>query len=194
MTMRGVKERGPISGAVFSLNNRGLGLSSGKLRQVDDGEAVLISFDEDVLIESAAIVAGNGTCGGFYQVGDHAPLAVYRVDADIDAKDQSGLLSDIGVVEKGQTLRLDSSPHFGTESPGQWLLRSLTVSRLNKQASAESTKTLSRNVHAASFRVLSELIFSVLQEATMETKKFSGAGSCTGTMKIVYASQKPRAQ
>ena len=54
------------------------------------------------------------------------------VDADIDAKDQSGLLSDIGVLKKGQTLRLDSSPHFGTESPGQWRLGSLTVRRLNR--------------------------------------------------------------
>lgn len=132
MTMRGVKGDDPISGAVFSLNNRGLGLSSGNFKQVDDGEALLISFDKDVIVESAAIVAGNGICGGFYRVGDHAPLAIYCVDADIDAKDQSGLLSDIGVLRKGQTLRLDSSPHFGTESPGQWRLGSLTVRRLNR--------------------------------------------------------------
>lgn len=132
MTIRCVNEQGSISGAVFSSNERGLGVSSGKFRQVDNGEALLISFDEDVIVESAAIVAGNGTCGGFYRVGDHAPLAIYCVDADIDAKDQSGLLSDIGVLKKGQTLRLDSSPHFGTESPGQWRLGALTVRRLKK--------------------------------------------------------------
>lgn len=132
MTVRGVKQSSSISNAVFSLNNRGLGLSSGMFKQVDDGEALLISFDEDVLIESAGIVAGNGNCGGFYCVSDHAPLAIYCVDADIDAKDQSGLLSDIGVLKKGQPLRLDSSPHFGTESPGQWRLGSLTVRRLNR--------------------------------------------------------------
>jgi len=130
MTMRGVVGNSAASGAVFNSNERGLGVSSGKFRQVDNGEALLISFDEDVIVESAAIVAGNGTCGGFYRVGDHAPLAIYCVDADIDAKDQSGLLSDIGVLKKGQALRLDSSPHFGTESPGQWRLGALTVRRL----------------------------------------------------------------
>jgi hypothetical protein len=119
-----------VSDGVFTSNERGLGISSGKAKQVDNGEALLISFDEDVVVESAAIVAGNGTCGGFYQVGEHAPLAIYCVDADIDAKDQSGLLSDIGVLQTGQTLRLDSVPHFGTESPGQWRLGSLTVRRL----------------------------------------------------------------
>ncbi len=130
MTIQGVLKNGVVSEGVFTSNERGLGISSGKAKQVDNGEALLISFDEDVVVESAAIVAGNGTCGGFYQVGEHAPLAIYCVDADIDAKDQSGLLSDIGVLQTGQTLRLDSSPHFGTESPGQWRLGSLTVRRL----------------------------------------------------------------
>jgi arylsulfatase A len=132
VTMRGVVGDDPNSSAVFNSNERGLGVSAGKVKQVDSGEALLISFDEDVIVESAAIVAGNGTCGGFYRVGDHAPLAIYCVDADIDAKDQSGLLSDIGVLKKGQTLRLDSSPHFGTESPGQWRLGSLTVRRVKE--------------------------------------------------------------
>ncbi len=132
MTMRGVTGDRPISGAVFSLNERGVGLSSGKFKQIDNGEALLITFDEDVIVESAAIVAGNGICGGYYRVGNHAPLAIYCVDADIDAKDQSGLLSDIGVLKKGQTLRLDSSPHFGTESPGQWRLGALAVRRLKE--------------------------------------------------------------
>lgn len=130
MTIRCANENGLIPGAVFTSNERGLGVSPGNFKQVDNGEALLISFDEDVIVESAAIVAGNGICGGFYRVGNHAPLAIYCVDADIDAKDQSGLLSDIGVLKKGQTLRLDSSPHFGTESPGQWRLGALTVRRL----------------------------------------------------------------
>ena len=130
MTIQGVLKNGAVSDGVFTSNERGLGVSSGKVKQVDNGEALLISFDEDVVVESAAIVAGNGTCGGFYRVGEHAPLAIYCVDADIDAKDQSGLLSDIGVLQTGQTLRLDSSPHFETESPGQWRLGGLTVRRL----------------------------------------------------------------
>ncbi len=130
MTIKGVRAGEPLKDATFAPNERGLGLSSGEFNQVDDGEALLISFDRDVLVESAAIVAGNGLCGGFYQVGDHAPLAIYCVDADNDAKDQHGILSDIGVLKKGQTLRLDSSPHYGVEPPGQWRLGALTVQTL----------------------------------------------------------------
>jgi hypothetical protein len=88
---------------------------------------LLIHFDRDVIVESAAIVAGNGVCGGYYKVGEHAPLAIYCIDGDIDANDQSGILSDIGVVKAGQTLRLDSSAHFGVETPGRWRLASLTI-------------------------------------------------------------------
>ena len=111
----------------FDVNPRGLGIAGGRFGQVDDSEAILVRFDRDVIVESAWIVAGNGQCGGFYQVGDLAPLAIYCVDADIDAQDQSGILSDIGVLKKGQTLRLDSSPHFGVETPGQWRLANITL-------------------------------------------------------------------
>lgn len=109
------------------VNARGLGVGGGELEQVDAGEALLIEFDRDVVVESCAIVAGNGQCGGFYRVGDRAPLAIYCVDADIDSKDQSGILSDIGVLRAGQTLRLDSSPHFGSESAGRWRLGAVTI-------------------------------------------------------------------
>lgn len=111
----------------FVVNARGLGLDSGEFEQVDDGEALVISFDQDVIVESVSIVAGNGVCGGFYRVGQNSPLAIYCIDADIDAKDQSGILSDIGVVKAGQKLRLDSSPHFGVEAKGRWRLQALTV-------------------------------------------------------------------
>jgi len=115
------------AGATFSPNPRGLGLSSGDFQQVDSGEAFLIRFDRDVLVESAAIVAGNGRCGGFYRVGKSAPLAIYCVDADNDARTQHGVLSDIGVLQAGETLRLDSGPHLGVEPPGQWRLGALTI-------------------------------------------------------------------
>ena len=105
----------------------GLGVSGGSSGAVDDGEAILITFDRDVLVESAAIVAGDAAAGGFYRVGPGAPLAIYCVDADIDDRDQSGILSDIGVLRKGETLRFDSSPHYGSESAGEWRLRELTV-------------------------------------------------------------------
>ncbi len=109
------------------INPNGLGLVGGKTKQVDDGQALLISFDRDVIIDSVGIVAGNGACGGYYQVGDSAPMAIYCIDADNDAKDQHGLLSDIGVLKKGVVLRLDSSPHLGVENAGCWRLRSISV-------------------------------------------------------------------
>ena len=127
MTLSAVQNDIQSDAVTFTANDRGLGISSGQFHQVDDGEALLIQFDRDVIVESAAIVAGNGVCGGYYQVGEHAPLAIYCVDGDIDAQDQSGILSDIGVVKAGQTLRLDSSAHFGVETPGRWRLASLTV-------------------------------------------------------------------
>ncbi|MDA0348690.1 MAG: arylsulfatase [Verrucomicrobia bacterium] len=95
--------------------------------QVNSGEAILIRFDKNVIVDSAAIVAGEGVCGGFYTVGNHAPLAIYCVDADLDDKDQSGVLSDIGFLKAGEILRLDSSPHFGVEASGQWRLEALSV-------------------------------------------------------------------
>ncbi len=108
----------------------GLGASGGESGAVDGGEAILVSFDRDVLVESAAIAARSGSVGGFYQVGSRAPLAIYCVDGDIDDRDQSGILSDIGVLQAGETLRFDSSPHYGTESLGAWRLRRLTVRAL----------------------------------------------------------------
>tara|TARA_R110002049_G_scaffold4601_5_gene32241 strand:- start:337109 stop:339250 length:2142 start_codon:yes stop_codon:yes gene_type:complete len=114
----------------FHVNPRGLGIRGGKVDQVDQGESIVIRCDHDVMIESVAIVAGNGTCGGYYRVADHAPLAIYCVDADIDAKDQSGILSDIGVLKAGETLTLSSSPHLGVETPGQWRLGELTIREL----------------------------------------------------------------
>ena len=105
----------------------GLGISGGDSDDVDAKEALLVRFDRDVIVESVSIVAGDGVCGGFYQVGDAAPLAIYCIDADNDAQDQSGILSDIGVLRAGQILRLDSSPHYGVEAEGRWRLATLTV-------------------------------------------------------------------
>ena len=121
------------TGKNFSPNERGLGIKGGTFNQVDDGEAILISFDQDVIVDSVGITAGNGACGGFYQVGETgAPLAIYCTDADIDDKDQSGVLSDIGVLKKGTVLRLDSSPHYGVEVGGKWRLSSLAFRRVVK--------------------------------------------------------------
>ena len=99
----------------------------GDFEQVDNGEALLIKFNHDVIVESVAIVAGNGVCGGFYQMGKGAPLAIYCVDADNDAQTQHGVISDLGVLRQGEVLRLDSKPHHGVEAAGQWRLGAITV-------------------------------------------------------------------
>lgn len=116
----------PSSGQLDA-NDRGVGVSGGKRKQVDSGETLTLKFDRDVIVEHLAIVAGNGTCGGFYQVGDKSPLAIYCVDGDVDEKDQSGVLSDIGLVRTGEALVLSSAPHYGVESPGAWRLQSASI-------------------------------------------------------------------
>lgn len=113
--------------ATFTGNDSGLGLAGNGSDAVNAGEAILISFDQDVIVDSAAVIAGDGVCGGFYQVGTGAAMAIYCVDADIDDKDQSGVLSDIGFLKAGETLRLDSSPHYGVEAVGQWRLGAIHV-------------------------------------------------------------------
>ena len=120
VTISGRNDRGLIKGHKFNINARGLGIDGGNSRQVDQGETIVVRFDQDVIVESVAVIAGNGLCGGYYQVADRSPLAIYCIDADIDAKDQSGVLSDLGVVRAGQPLQLSSSPHYGVESPGSW--------------------------------------------------------------------------
>ena len=74
-----------------------------------------------------ALVAGKGDCGGFYQIGKAAELAIYCVDADNDAKTQEGIISDLGVLKTGQSLSLSSSPHYGVEAAGQWRLGAISV-------------------------------------------------------------------
>ena len=98
---------------------------------MDSGEKLCISFNHDVVIESVAIVAGQGVCGGFYRKSGEAPMAIYCVDADIDERDQSGILSDIGILTKGKQLLLDSSPHFEIEAEGRWRLATLNVRLLD---------------------------------------------------------------
>ncbi len=115
----------------FSINQRGLGLLGGRVEQVDESESLVFSFNRDVIVESISIVAGNGVCGGYYQIQNRSPLAIYCVDADIDAQDQSGQLSDIGVVRANETLRLNSHPHYDVETPGKWRVRDITFRLLD---------------------------------------------------------------
>lgn len=114
-------------GGELAFSENGLGISGGGSDAVDGGEAILVSFGQDVIVESAAIAAGDGAVGGYYRLGARAPLAIYCVDGDIDSLDQSGILSDIGLLKQGEELRLDSGPHHGNEPPGNWRLQKLTV-------------------------------------------------------------------
>ncbi|GAB5403474.1 MAG: hypothetical protein Aurels2KO_17050 [Aureliella sp.] len=109
------------------LNARGVGVAGGEVRQVEAGESLVVHFSQDVVIESVAIVAGQGQCGGYYRVGDKAPLAIYCIDGDNDSKDQSAALSDLGVLRAGEKLTLCGSPHLGCEAPGRWRLGAITV-------------------------------------------------------------------
>lgn len=127
LTLSSLRDGKPMSQTTFSPNFRGLGLSGGEFEQVDAGEAIVLKFDRDVIVEHVAIVAGNGVCGGYYQIGDHAPLAIYCTDADNDAKEQQGVISDIGTLKAGKTLTLDSRPHFGVEAEGRWRLARISV-------------------------------------------------------------------
>ena len=128
----GVRGSGRLHGTGFAWSPRGLGFLDNPLRRIEDNRGLLISFDQDVLIESIGLAIGNaGQCGGFYQMGNSAPMAVYCVDADNDSKSQHGVLSDLGVLKAGESLRLDSAPHFGVESAGQWRLYRLAVQLLD---------------------------------------------------------------
>jgi hypothetical protein len=132
MIVRGAHEDALLKEETFDTNFRGLGISAGKFKQVDHGEALLFQFNQDVIVESVALVAGNGVCGGFYLMGHHSPLAIYCVDADNDAKEQQGILSDMGVLKAGESLRLDSGQHHGVEPAGQWRLATMSIRVLAK--------------------------------------------------------------
>ena len=115
-------------------DEEGFGVSTGQPSMVDQGEALAITFSSDVVIDFVALRAGEaGACGGYYQLGNKSPLAIYCVDGDNDAKDQEGNLSDIGVLKAGEPLRLDSSPHFGVESAGAWRLEGIQYRVLNSK-------------------------------------------------------------
>lgn len=131
MKATGVRGSETLRGNGFAWSPRGLGFRDSPLRRIEDDRGLLISFDQDVLIESVGLAAGNaGQCGGFYQMGNSAPMSIYCVDADNDSQSQHGVLSDLGVLKAGESLRLDSAPHFGVEPAGQWRLRRLAVQLL----------------------------------------------------------------
>ena len=117
----------PFPRPTFTSGSDGLGISDGDSNTVDGDEAILIRFNKNVVVEHASLFASGDTAGGHYNVGGGAPLSIYCVNADIDDKDQSGVLSDLGVLKAGQTLRLDSRARFPSEHTGNWTLQHLSV-------------------------------------------------------------------
>ncbi|MAM90398.1 MAG: hypothetical protein CMI15_02855 [Opitutaceae bacterium] len=126
-TISAEKNGRSLSSATFRSNASGLGVSDGDANTVDGNEAILVRFNSNVVIEYASLLSKGETAGGHYNVGDGAPLSIYCLNADIDDKDQSGVLSDIGVLKAGQVLRLDSRARFPSEDTGSWTLQSLSV-------------------------------------------------------------------
>ena len=43
------------------------------------------------------------------------------------SNDQQGIISDLGIIKRGERLILDAGPHLGVEQPGSWKLQSLVV-------------------------------------------------------------------
>lgn len=137
-----------LRGNSFAWSPSGLGFLDNPLRRIENNRGLLISFDRDVLIESVGIATGNaGQCGGFYQMGDSAPMAVYCMDADNDSKSQHGILSDLGVLKAGKSLRLDSDPHFGVEPAGQWRLCRLAVQLLDDWGTPQHVTKEKQDIH-----------------------------------------------
>ncbi|MDA9961966.1 arylsulfatase [Opitutales bacterium] len=115
-------------GGKASMDPDGVGIHGSGSDRVDAGQAIVIRFKQDVLIESVGLKAGkDGTCGGSLLMGKRAPLAIYCTDKDNDAKNQQGIISDLGILKKGEMLILDANPHLGVETAGSWKLQSLVV-------------------------------------------------------------------
>ncbi|MEM6688314.1 MAG: hypothetical protein AAF664_02730, partial [Planctomycetota bacterium] len=102
--------------------------------QVNDGESLKISFDQDVIVESIELSAGaRGACGGSYRIGDGAELPVYCIDAHAEKYTKTnhrGILADIGVLKSGQSLTLDSGSLYDANASGSWWLQSIQIRKI----------------------------------------------------------------
>ncbi len=114
-------------GGLPQQNKDGLGIQGNLSTRIDSGEGIALRFEQDVLLESIALRAGNGSCGGSFIKAGNAPLAIYCIDADNNPHNQNGIMSDLGIIKKGKRLILNASPHLGVESSGSWKIESLTV-------------------------------------------------------------------
>jgi arylsulfatase A len=130
MTIKASNRFNPTQPRHFTFSADGIGFKENANLQVENSDALHITFNHPVIIESLGLTAGLGQCGGFYRLGGSAPLPVYCVDADNDAKEQHGKITDLGILEAGQVLTIDSTPHLGVEAKGSWKLTNLSIQLL----------------------------------------------------------------
>ena len=110
----------------------GLGIQGKLSDRIDPGEAVALRFEEDVLVESISLNASHGKFGGTIVIGNGPPLPIHPTTSNHKANESIGILSDLGVVKKGERIILSPSPYLGVETPGSWKLSSLTARPFNQ--------------------------------------------------------------
>jgi hypothetical protein len=110
----------------------GLGIQGKLSDRIDPGEAVALRFEEDVLVESISLNASHGKFGGTMVIGNGPPLPIHPTTSSHKANESIGILSDLGVVKKGERIILSPSPYLGVETPGSWKLSSLTARPFNQ--------------------------------------------------------------
>lgn len=87
-----------------------------------------MQWNRDIVLNQVALLAGPGQCGGSVRLGYKSPLAIDCLDADLDAKDQQGIMGDLGVLRAGEILKLSSERLHGVEPEGSWMLQRVVFS------------------------------------------------------------------
>ena len=104
------------------------GAVSGHSERVDGGETLSMQWNRDIVLNQVALLAGPGQCGGSVRLGRKSPLAIDCLDADLDAKDQQGIMGDLGALRAGEILQLSSERLHGVEPEGSWMLQRVVFS------------------------------------------------------------------
>ena len=120
-----------VASGSFAWDSQGLGIrGGGHSDRVDGGETLSMQWNRDIVLNQVALLAGAGQCGGSVRMGKKSPLAIYCLDADLDVKDQQGIMGDLGVLLAGDILQLSSERLHGVEPEGSWMLQRVVFSPL----------------------------------------------------------------
>ena len=104
------------------------GAVSGHSERVDGGKTLSMQWNRYIVLNQVALLAGPGQCGGSVRLGRKSPLVIDCLDADLDAKDQQGIMGDLGVLRAGEILQLSSERLHGVEPEGSWMLQRVVFS------------------------------------------------------------------